>query len=87
MKRKIQELGYKRRVPKKKVAIREVNKKAWCKLCKERRNWTADHDWSKWVFSDEIQIVIGKKSGSLYMEKRRLKNTMRNLCVRHLDDI
>jgi hypothetical protein len=35
--RKIQELGYKRRIAKKKVAIREANKKARCKWCKERR--------------------------------------------------
>lgn len=60
LKRKIQGLGYKRRVSKKKVAIRDVNKKALCKQCKERIIWTVDHDWSKRVFCDKSQIVNGK---------------------------
>ena len=57
--RKIRKLGYVRRVAKKKVAVREVNKKERVKWCKERKNWTVQQEWSKWIFSDESQIVIG----------------------------
>ena len=53
--RKIRSLGYKRRAAKKKVVVREVNKKNRVKWFKERRNWTCEGQWKKWIFSDESQ--------------------------------
>jgi transposase len=59
---KIKDLGYNRRVAKKKVPIRDVNKKGRVRWCKERKNWTVDEHWRKWIFSDESQIVIGQNN-------------------------
>ena len=60
--RKLTDLEYKRRVAKKQVVVREVNKKKRVAWAKERKNWTVDGEWRSWIFSDESQIVIGKNS-------------------------
>ena len=60
--RKLNELGYRRRVAKKQVVLREVNKKKRVAWAKERKNWSVDAQWRKWIFSDESQIVIGKNN-------------------------
>lgn len=59
IKRKLSFLGYKRRAAKKHVAIRDENRKKRVTWCRERRNWTVDEQWKKYIFSDESQIVIG----------------------------
>ena len=51
--------GYKRRLAKKKVVVREANRKKRVKWRKERRGRTADNYWKKLIFSDESQIVLG----------------------------
>ena len=63
--RKLTDLEYKRRVAKKQVVVREVNKKKRVAWAKERKNWTVDGEWKSWIFSDESQIVIGKNK-SIY---------------------
>ena len=60
--RKLKDLGYKRRVAKKQVVVREVNKKKRVAWAKERKDWSVDAQWKKWIFSDESQIVIGKNN-------------------------
>ena len=52
--------GYKRRLAKKEMVVRESNPKKWVKWCKERRGRTVDNYWKKVMFSDESQIVLGK---------------------------
>ena len=47
------------RVAKKKFAVHEVNENESVKLCKERKDWTEQQEWCKWMFSNESQIVIG----------------------------
>ena len=51
--------GYKRRLAKKKMVVREANRKNRVKWCKERRGRTVDNHWKKVIFSDESQIVLG----------------------------
>ena len=53
-------LGYKRRVVKKKLVVKKGATKNRVKWCKERKDWTVDEHWHKWIFSDESQVVIGK---------------------------
>jgi hypothetical protein len=67
-------------LPRKKVAIREANKKARCKWCKKRRNWTVDREWNKWVFSDESQIVIGKNKKVYIWRKDEEKYSAQLVC-------
>ena len=69
MERKIHDHGYKRRVAKKSVTVRYVNKdkrEAWAR---ERKNWTVEREWKKWIFSDESQIVIGANNKILIWRK------------------
>ena len=56
--RKLKGMGFKRRAVKKKMVVRNINKKKRVQWCKERKDWTVEEDWSKWIFSDESQIVI-----------------------------
>ena len=50
--------GCKRRLAKKKMVVREANRKKRVKWCKERRGRTVDNYWKKVIFSDESQIVL-----------------------------
>ena len=51
--------GFNRRVCKKKVFIREVNRKKRLAWCREKRRWTVHRNWNKIIFSDESKIMIG----------------------------
>ena len=51
--------GYKRRLAKKKMVVREANRKKRVKWCKERRGRTVENCWEKVMFSDESQIMLG----------------------------
>ena len=51
--------GCKRRLAKKKMVVREANRKKRGKWCKERRGRTVYNYWKKVIFSDESQIVLG----------------------------
>lgn len=52
--------GYNRRVCKKKVVVREVNRRKRLSWCKEKRHWTVQRHWNRVIFSDESKIVIGQ---------------------------
>lgn len=47
------------RVQKKSVRITEVNRKKRLLWCRQHRWWTVAQQWSKVIFSDESQVVIG----------------------------
>ena len=51
--------GYKRRLAKKKMMVREANRKKRLKWCKQRRSRTVDNYWKKVIFLDESQIFLG----------------------------
>lgn len=46
-----------RRFTRMKVAIRQVNIKIRVHWCKERKDWTVQQEWWKWIFCNESQIV------------------------------
>ena len=60
--RKLASEGYKRRPAIKCVIILEVNRKKRVAWCRERRNWTVDSHWRKYIYSDESQIVAGSSN-------------------------
>ena len=51
--------GYERRLAKKKMVVREANRKKRVKWCQERRGRTVDNYWKNVMFLDESQIVLG----------------------------
>jgi hypothetical protein len=54
IRRKLASEGYKRLAAKKCVIILEVNRKKRVAWCRERRNWTVDLHWRKYIYSDEV---------------------------------
>jgi hypothetical protein len=66
-------------LPRKKSLFARPTKKARCKWCKERRKWTVDREWNKWVFSDESQIVIGKNK-KVYIKRKDEKYSAQLVC-------
>jgi hypothetical protein len=49
--------GYNRRVVKKKVRIREVNRKKRMKWAREKLHWRIEGQWDRVIFSDESQVT------------------------------
>jgi hypothetical protein len=54
--------GYNRRVVKKKVRIREVNRKKRVKWAREKLPWRIEGQWDRVIFSDESQVVVGNNN-------------------------
>ena len=52
--------GYHRRVVKKKVRIREVNRKKRVNWCRGKVGWPVNGQWDKVIFTDESQVVLGE---------------------------
>ena len=50
--------GYHRRVVKKKVRIREVNRKKRLNWCRGKMRWNVNGQWDRVIFSDESQVVL-----------------------------
>ena len=50
--------GYHRRVVKKKVREREVNRKKRLNWCRGKMRWNVNGQWDKVIFSDESQVVL-----------------------------
>lgn len=50
--------GYRRRLVKKKMRVREVNKTKRVKWCKEAKKRTVDDHWKKVIFTDECKVMI-----------------------------
>ena len=74
--------GYKRRLAKKKVVVREANRKKRVKWWKERRGRTADNYWKKLIFSDESQIVLGTNNRVYIWRQDNEKYNPHLLCSR-----
>jgi hypothetical protein len=54
--------GYNRRVLKKKVRFREVNRKTRVKWAQEKLHWRIESQWDRVIFSDESQVVVGNNN-------------------------
>ena len=73
--------GYKRRLAKKKMVVRQATRKKLVEWCKERRDRTADNYWKKVIFSDESQIVLGTNNRVYIWRKDDKLSTTRILFV------
>ena len=62
--------GFNRRVSRKRVVIREVNRKKRLSWCLEKRRWLVNGNWDKVIFSDESQIVV-RNNNRLYIWRKR----------------
>jgi transposase len=58
--RRLHEHGYHRRVVLKTTTISARNRVKRRAFCRSHLHWTVDRDWSKIIFSDETQVVIGR---------------------------
>lgn len=54
--------GIYRRVVKKRMVVKEVNRKKRLTWCLQKRRWTVNDNWKHIIFSDESQIVIGQNN-------------------------
>ena len=82
IRRKLAFEGYKRRVAKKCFIIREVNRKKRVAWCRERRNWTVDSQWRRYIYSDESQIVVGSNN-CIYVWRKGDQVNRLDLVCRH----
>ena len=67
---------------KKSVTVRDVNKNKCVAWARERKNWTVEQEWKKWIFSDESQIVIGANNKILIWRKDHEINEPHLVCPR-----
>ena len=58
--RRLHEHGYYRRVVKKHTTISAKNRLTRRAFSRSHLHWTVERDWSRVIFSDETQMVIGK---------------------------
>jgi hypothetical protein len=47
---------------KKKVRVKEVNRKKQLAWCKGKLNWCVNGQWNKMILSDENQVVLGQNN-------------------------
>ena len=80
--RELHSEGYKRRLAKKKMVVREVNWKKRVKWCKVRRSRTVDKYWKKVIFSYECQIVLGTNNRVYIWRKDDEKYNPHLVCSR-----
>jgi hypothetical protein len=66
----LQKHKYMRRVAKKKLVVREVNRKKLLSWCREKRHLTVNGHWNKVIFSDESKIMNGHDSRVHIWRKR-----------------
>lgn len=62
--RKLHSLGFKRRTVRKRVIVKEVNRKLRKNWCRARLHWTVDDKWKSVLFSDEMIIDL-KNTGKV----------------------
>ena len=62
--------GFNRRVSRKRVVIRDVNRKKRLSWCYDKLRWLVNGNWDKVIFSDESQIVIGNNN-RIYIWRKR----------------
>jgi hypothetical protein len=60
--RSLYQEGYHRRVVKKKVRIREANRKKLVKWVRENLHRRIEGQWDRVIFSDESQVVVGNNN-------------------------
>ena len=51
-----------RRIIKKRMVVKEINRKKRLTWCLQKRRWTVNENWRHIIFSDESQIVIGQNN-------------------------
>lgn len=76
----LKRLGYKRRIIKKKMVVKEGNRKKRTEWCRAKRNWTVEENWKKWIFSDESQVVIGTNNWVYVWRKDEKVNNPHLVC-------
>ena len=54
--------GFHRRIVAKTLTILLKNRKNHVRWCRNRLHWTIQEEWNKIIFSDEMQVVLGKNS-------------------------
>ena len=57
------------------MVVKEGSRKNRVKWCRERKYWSVNDNWSKWIFSDESQIVIGNNNKIFVWRKDDEKQT------------
>ena len=62
--------GYHRRIVKKRVRVKEVNRKKRLAWCRGKLNWRVNGQWNKVIFSDESQVVLGQNN-RFYVWRRK----------------
>ena len=77
--RSLYQEGYNRRVAKKKVRIREVNRKKNMKWAREKLHWRIEGQWDRLIFSDESQVVVGNNNRFIFGGKGR--GRVQRLCL------
>jgi hypothetical protein len=70
--KEIHENGYHRRVVKKTTTISRRNRLKRRIFCRSHLHWTVYRDWSRVIFSNETQIVLGpNKKVYVWRKKKR----------------
>ena len=82
IRRELASEGYKWRAAKKCVIVHKVNRKKRVAWCRERRNWTVDSHWRKYIYSDESQIVVGSNN-CVYVWRKGDQVNRLDLVCRH----
>lgn len=67
--RRLHDAGFKRRRIAKSITIRGVNQGKRRAFCRSKYHWNVREHWSKIIFSDETQVVIGKNK-KIYVWRR-----------------
>ena len=84
--RSLYQEGYNRRVVKKKVRIREVNRKKRVKWAREKLHWRIEGQWDRVIFSDESQVVVGNNNRIYILRKRTRPSPEIVFVHRHRED-
>lgn len=82
--RTLHSLGFKRRVVRKKVVVKEVNRKLRKKWCLARLHWTVNNQWKTILFSDEMMIDL-KNTGKVTLW-RKASERWRPECIGIVQD-
>lgn len=81
--RELKRLGYNRRTVAKKLGVREVNRKKRLQFCRGKLHWTANRNWKRVIFSDEMTIVI-KPDGKVKVWRKQ-NEKWRGYCLGYLN--
>ena len=65
----LHENGFKQRVQRKKLVIKEVNRKKKTVMCREKRRLSVENNWKRIIFLEESKIMIGH-DGRVYVWRK-----------------